>query len=251
MRRAGAKAKAPSGSAFCRKKVVCDSNPVVNMRFFKIQKQKQNKTQCGRVNSNIFRRRRGEVASTFGFVRGPVLSAALRNVLEAKIAQNLVEVGGVDEHVLNGEALHGARSVPTLAARLQPPVESGLGAAAFDAQTRRGAGVGVRGAVGGWSESGGCGSETEENKKWEFWSDASGQVCVRFHAAALRSVAAAALTCGRAFLRDHTAFCVLARPRPSTPHPSHTHTPSFFLLMVACDGSGPGGPFFFVIYLCF
>lgn len=37
---------------------------------------------------------------------------------------------------------------------------------------------------------------------------------MRFHAGALRSATAPALTCGRAFLRDHTVFCV----PPPPPH---------------------------------
>lgn len=198
------------------------------MRFFFKKKQKKNpKQSTARARErNIFRRKRGEVDSTFGFVRGPVLSAALRNVLEAKIAQNLVEVGGVDEHVLNGEALHGARCVPTLAARLQPPVESGLGAAAFDAQTRSGGGGrGVSGGVGvgGWSESGGCGSETEEKTEMGILERRfcpSLRALPRRCAALCRRCSADVWT--SIFARSHRLLRS-ARPRP----PPHKHTPSF------------------------
>lgn len=82
--------------------------------------------RSGRLHNINFRRKRGEVDFTFGFDRGSVLSAAVRNVPDAEIAQNLVQVRGVDEHVLNGEGLHGALSVSTVASLLQPPVIQSL-----------------------------------------------------------------------------------------------------------------------------
>lgn len=112
----------------------------------------------GRLHSINFRRKAGEVDFTFGFERGSVLSAAVRNVPDAKIAQNLVQVRGVDEHVLNGEGLHGALSVPTLASLLQPPVKSVTGAA-FVTQTWRV--VEEEGGGGGGGPSGGGVSKME------------------------------------------------------------------------------------------
>ena len=103
-------------------------------------------------------------------------------------------------------------SVPTLASLLQPPVKSVIGAA-FVTQTRR---------VEEEEEEEGMVRLVEvyqryrEKQKGELRRNGSVQVCVRFHAGALRSATAPALTCGRAFLRDHK----------SSPHNTHTHPKS-------------------------
>lgn len=143
-----------------------------------------------RLHSIPFRWEKREVDFTFGFDRGPVLSAAVRNVLDAKIAQNLVQVRGVDEHVLNGEGLHGALSVPTLASLLQPPVKSVIGAA-FVTQTS------------GWwrRRRWRCLTNREENRNVNEAGAILPKFCVRFHAGALRSATALEIRKGECFHR--------------------------------------------------
>lgn len=128
--RADAKTNARSGSALGRKKVWVVFFCVGNM--VKTHFQPNNTADTGGLKSINFRGRGREVDFTFGFDRGFLLVAALRNILDAKIAQNLVEVRGVDEHVLYGEGLHGALSGCFPSAQ----VKSVIGAA-FVTQSRR------------------------------------------------------------------------------------------------------------------
>lgn len=89
------------------------------------------------LKSITFRGKGGKVDFTFGFDCGFLLVAAVRNILDAKIAQNLVEVRGVGEHVLYGEGLHGALSVRALAGFFPSAQVKSVIGAALVTQARR------------------------------------------------------------------------------------------------------------------
>lgn len=143
---------------------------------------------------------------TFGFERGFLLVAAVRNILDAKIAQNLVEVRGVGEHVLYGEGLHGALSARALAGFFPSAQVKSVIGAALVTQARR---VVVMEWRGGGGAVGAVEVYQKEGRKTELWVKEE-RFCPGLRALPRRCAALCcrcALTCGRAaFLRDQTAF---------------------------------------------
>lgn len=163
------------------------------------QIKKINTADSGGVKSISFRGKGGEVGFTFGFRRGFLLVAAVRNVLDAEIAENLVEVRGVDEHVVYGEGLHGALAGFFPSAQ----VKSVIGAAFVEG----GGGGGVDGGGGGWR----C--IKNKDKRLELWVKEE-----RFWPGLRALPRRCALTCGRA------AFLCARSDRLQCPPPL-LHTP--------------------------